>query len=313
MFDITNRRKARLMARLFERVGATIGFADVGSGGPLKLPWSLLPAAQLRKFDFEPVGEQGGALLCISNRIGHALFYVARDERGSSFHVPLGDFVQRFAMHSLLTARTIEVQCTTLDEFFAGRFGEVDAMDVNIEGHDLQALQGAERLLREGLIKLIKVEFETAHVWQGQGWLSDIDPLMRANGYVLADIEFDYLRPANARGLYHRGEPLWGKAIYVPGANRWNEAAARLRATHTALEEMLARGIALYLAADMPGHALDVLDLGVCMDSFTRIDATALRAEVAQAYRWAKVEYGVDQFVALVRRAIGSAGVSANA
>jgi FkbM family methyltransferase len=314
MFDITNRRKARLMAGLFARVGAIVGFADVGSGGPLKRPWSMLPAAQLRKFEFEPTdGATGGVPLCISNLSGRSAFHVARDERASSFHQAMPAFVERFDMPSLLTARTIEVECTTLDSFFAGRYVDVDAMDVNVEGHDLQALQGAESLLREGFVKLLKIEFETAQVWEGQGWLSDIDPLMRSHGYLLADIEFDFVRPANARGLYHRGEPVWGKAIYVPGARRWSEVAESLRASPAALEETLARGIALYLAADMPGHALDVLDLGVGMNTFTRVDPTALRAEIAAAYRWAKVEYGVDQVFALVRRALGSMGATSGA
>jgi hypothetical protein len=309
MFDITSGRKARLMASLFARTGANIGFADVGSGGNLKRPWSLLPAGQLRKFDFEPFdAATGGPPLCISNRSGRAPFHVARDERGSSFHLAVDAFVERFDMPSLSLARTIEVECTTLDEFFSGRFADVDAMDVNVEGHDLQALQGAERLLSEGFVKLLKVEFETAHVWQGQGWLSEIDPLLRGHGYLLADIEFDFARPANARGLYHRGEPLWGKAIYVPDARRWNDVAAALRAAPAALEETIARAIALYLAADMPGHALDALDLGVRMNAFMRVEPAALRAEIAAAYRWAKLEYGVDQLFALVRRAFGSIG-----
>ena len=49
---------------------------------------------------------------------------------------------ERFGMQSLLSDRTIEVDCTTLDRHFDGRFDVVDAIDVNVEGHDYQVLQG---------------------------------------------------------------------------------------------------------------------------------------------------------------------------
>jgi hypothetical protein len=306
MTSITNGRRTRFLEILFARVRTEIGFADVGSGGTLKTPWSLLPVAQLKKFDFEPTGASAAGMpLCISNAQGRAPFHVAHDERASSFHLPDEAFVARYAMPGLLPARTIEVERTTLDAFFERRFAAVDAMDVNVEGHDFQALQGAHDLLRDGFVKLFKVEFETASVWHGQGWLGDIDSLMRANGYVLAGIDFEFARAANVRGLFHRGEPLWGKALYVPSPRRWSEFAQTPGGSRAALEEALVRAIALFVAADLPGHAFDALDLGERAGAFTRIDAAATRAEITAIYRFAKLEFGIGQFFGLVRRALG--------
>ena len=122
MLNITVRRKQRVCLDLLNTTRAVIGLADVGAGGPLKRPWRLLPASHLSKFDFEPAGDGAATPLCVSNRIGRAEFFVARDERGSSFHRPLSAFAQRFGLSSHLTARTIEVECTTLDHYFDGRF-----------------------------------------------------------------------------------------------------------------------------------------------------------------------------------------------
>jgi len=306
MTGLTARRKVRLLESIFARAPSMLGFADVGSGGTLKVPWSMLPAAHLRKFDFEPTdGSASGLPLCISNRQGRGAFHIAHDERSSSFHAASPEFVRRYAMPSLETKRVIEVECTTLDSFFAGRFQEIDALDVNVEGHDFQALEGARELLAGGLVKLVKVEFETAEVWHGQGWFGDIDTLLRGHGYTMADIDVEFARAANARSLFHRGEPLWGKALYVPAKARWESFANSVRGQPAALEEALARAIALYVAADQPGRALDCVDLGDRFGIFTRLDPAGLRREIANVYHWAKVEEGIRQVASLLSRATG--------
>jgi len=314
MLKITTRRKQRFCRGLLVGTDAVIGLADVGSGGELKRPWSLLPANHVRKFDFEPTGAGGGRLpVCISNRSGRAQFLVARDERASSFHRALPEFAERFGMQSMLSDRTIEVDCTTLDRHFDGRFDAVDAIDVNVEGHDYQVLQGGAHLLQAGHVKLLKVEFELAQVWDGQGWLSDIDGLLRADGYALAGIDIDFARPVKVQRYFHRGEPLWGKALYVPGAARWNTMLERLRTGSSALEQALSKAIALYVAADLLGHAFDVIDLGAKAGVLGRLDAEGIKARIGTAYRWAKIERGVRQLAWLLTRCVGLQGGSSEA
>lgn len=305
MMNATDRRKQRLCSTLLEQMATLIGFADVGSGGPLKRPWCLLPPAHLRKFDFEPTAAAQGLPLCVSNRVGRAQFFVARDERGSSLHQPLRTFAERFGRQSHFPTRTIEVECTTLDRQFADRLELIDAVDVNVEGHDYQVLQGAERLLAQGAVKLLKVEFELLAVWEGQGWLSDIDPLMRGHGYVLAGISIARARPASVQHCFHPGEPLWGKALYVPGPERWSAVAQRYARDSQALEQAVAKAVALYVAADLPGQAFDVLDLAAHTQGTGRLRPEQLKRQVEAAYRWARVEYGARELTRLVRRAVG--------
>jgi FkbM family methyltransferase len=309
MLNITARRKEQLCRRLLTEAGAVIGFADVGSGGPLKRPWSLLPASQLRKFDFEPTRENDGSPLCVSNRVGKSQFFVARDERGSSLHRPLHAFAERFGRQSHFPARIIEVECTTLDRHFDGRYDLVDAIDVNVEGHDYQVLQGGARLLGEGAVKLLKVEFELVAVWEGQGWLSDIDPLMRAHGYILAGIDIERARPANVQRCFHRGEPLWGKALYLPGRERWSALLQRLGNDPNSVEHAVAKAAALYVAADLPGQAFDIIDMGARAGCRGGVESLRVKQEIEAAYRWARLEYGARELMRLIRRATGLRGM----
>lgn len=310
MLSIVDARRRRLCAELLAAADAAIGFADVGSGGPLKRPWSLLPAGRLQKFDFEPTAAAGGEPpLCVSNRDGLADFHIARDERASSFHRALPEFAARYAMQSLLATRTIQVRSVTLDGYFAGRHESVDALDVNVEGHDLQVLEGAALLLENGALKLLKIEFELTAVWEGQGWLSDIDPLLRGCGFELAGIDIEFARPASVRRCFHRGEPLWGKALYAPGKARWLGLLARAGSDTAAAQRAVAQGMALYIAADLPGRALDLLELRPPAANGSS-GAESIRARIEGVYRWAKWEQGARELHRLAARAVGAQGPS---
>lgn len=285
--SITGERKIAFARRILERAGSSICFADVGSGGPLKSPWCYVPGEFMRKIDFEPTDAVESDLpLCISNDVGVADFYVARDERASSFHEANPEFVERFGQQSMLPKKKIQVRRTTLDKYFAENYESVDALDINVEGHDFQVLQGAENLLANGFVKLLKVEFELAPAWKGQGWFSDIDSFMRARGFDLADIEVELARPANVSHFYSKGEPVWGKAYYVLSADRWKtEIKRRLTDGH------VMTAVALYCAAGMPGRAFDVLD--VAAPYMKDVDVEELKGQIAHVFKWSKLEQGM--------------------
>jgi hypothetical protein len=283
--------------------GRSIEFVDVGSGGDLKAPWKLLPADRLSTFSFEPTGPAAGkAATCISNATRTAPFFVARDERASSLHKPIPDFVERYGFAGMITRETITVQCTSLDEQLAGRYEAADAIDVNVEGHDLQVLQGADRLLSAGAVKLLKVEFELVAAYEGQGYFSDIDAFLRAREYRLGDIEIEHVRPARVRHLHHRGEPLWGKALYAPTAARLRSRFTELSAADgpAAPRRELAAAIALYTAARLPGYADDAIMHAEAAGVVSASDAAALRAGLAGVFHWSRHETGLRQAWALI-------------
>lgn len=286
----------------------TIGFVDVGSGGDLKYPWNLLPAKRLLKFAFEPTQNDARELpVCISNREGETEFFVAKDERASSFHQASSHFAERFGQHSILGERTIKVACTTLDRYFADRYGDVDALDVNVEGHDYQVLQGAEGLLRSGFIKLAKIEFELTEVWHGQGWFADIDRHMRERDFDLVNLEIQRSRPVNSRHVFHPGEVIWGKAYYVPSAHAWRSRVRRISpGEENAGVKDIARAVALCVAADLPGRAFDTLDIGKDLLPRCGIATEQVKAGIAAAFKWAKLEAGIAQLQRLASASLGA-------
>ena len=90
----TRRRKAAFLRHVLRGL-PPLGFVDVGSGGPLKHPWSLLSRNQIKKFDFDANPDtEGGGDVCISDRTGDATLHIARDPRSSSLHAPSEEFIQ---------------------------------------------------------------------------------------------------------------------------------------------------------------------------------------------------------------------------
>lgn len=281
-------RKSRFTYDILQPLQAKVGFVDVGSGGPLKEPWQYIPEDMMARISIEPTDQRVGLPVCISNRLGKGKFYVAHDERGSSLHEPLNTFAQRFGQETILTKKVIDVELTTLDHMLANRMKDIDAIDINTEGHDFHVLQGASRILTEGFVKLLKVEFELTGVWKDQGWFSDIDALCRQHGFELIKMDIDTARPVNVRDISHQGEPLWGKAYYAPGRDRWQQM---LKVSDQPKREAF-KSVALFTIADVPGRAFDVLD--ACPQCATE-ERQAIKKKIKDALRFNIVrEFGKD-------------------
>lgn len=255
----TRRRKVVFLRHVL-RGRPPLGFVDVGSGGPLKYPWTLLSSDQIKKFDFDANPDtEGGGDACISNREGEGVLHIARDPRSSSLHPPSEAFMQWFGNDSMRVVREVPVRLETLDGLFEGRADAIDLIDINAEGHDLMVLQGAQSILTEGLVKLLKVEFELTEAWEEQGYFSEIDEFMRGQGYVLADLQVDFALPASVKNLAIRGEPIWGKSFYVPGAARWE--ARRESVERAAFVSDALGGIAASVLFDLPGRAVFLAEM----------------------------------------------------
>jgi FkbM family methyltransferase len=299
MLNITNQRITNFCSFLLEqdKEAEKIGFVDVGSGGELKEPWSFIPAEMITMFDFEPTADSGTLPLCISNKTGTAPFFVAFNERDSSFHQPCNDFVDRYAFDEMHTKKTITVECTSLDEHFSGRYESIDAIDINVEGHDFQVLQGASLLLGAGTIKLLKVEFELIQVYEGQGYFSDIDALLREKNFRLAGMQIEYVRPIKCRSTFFQGEPLWGKALYAPTIASLTQKLTLIHSKNKAsAKREMAAAISLYMAAKLPGYACDVIDVALAIGLISQPEGVKLGKRVAECFRWAKFEEGLSRF-----------------
>ncbi|MGE0268314.1 MAG: FkbM family methyltransferase [Candidatus Omnitrophota bacterium] len=282
---VTHKRKYNFADKLLSGITDKIGFIDVGSGGPLKHPWDIIPENRLEKFCIEPTEDVDELPLCISNRSGRAPFHIAHDERGSSLHAPSMEFVSRYDKQSLLTKKTIEVALSTLDEQFVGKYQLIDLIDINTEGHDYQVLEGSESLLQTGFVKLVKVEFELTKVWEGQGWFSDIDRFMRQRNYDLAKMELDYQKPKHVSQIVHSGEPLWGKAYYVPASKVWSDFLQKEQGKERALSAVY-KAIVLCTITEIPGRAADVLELAQSSGLITSVQAREINMQIKSTLKF---------------------------
>jgi FkbM family methyltransferase len=298
---ITDKQKKEFCSKLFHNIHTPLGFIDVGSGGELKAPWTLLPSAHIRKFDFDPEEIQSEKHLpvCVSNKDGLGTFYIAHNPRGSSLHPPFTSFVERFAQNDMLTQKEIQVELTTLDSLFKQNFKEIDVLDINVEGHDFFVLEGATQLFKEAFVKCIKIEFELTEVWVGQGWFGDIDGYLRNQGYDLVNIEIEYGRPVNARTIYHQGEPLWGKAIYIPNEMLWQERYSN--SGKNEIQDIILKAVGLYVVLNLPGRAMDVLKMAVQNGYMNDVTEKNYIADIHSIFRFAKLDALLNFFLRKLR------------
>lgn len=96
--------------------------------------------------------------LAMSNTTGEAPFFDYGALATSNSLVQDSQYALRTGNQA--TIRTVE--CETLDAFCL-RLGidQIDVLKVDTEGHDLAVLQGAQRMLAEGRVQFIYVEFNT--------------------------------------------------------------------------------------------------------------------------------------------------------
>ena len=94
------------------------------------------------------------------------------------------------------TPPELEVEATSLDDYFAARGTRVDVVKVDVEGAEADVLRGMRRLLREDRPALA-VEFHTDAGWEGRRELLEA-------GYDLYTTDGTKLEPgAAAARLYH--------------------------------------------------------------------------------------------------------------
>lgn len=289
---MTQARKRRFAGMTLAASRTPVGFVDVGAGGPLKMPWTLLPPDRVKKFDFEPEDRNVAAVpLCASNHNGRTRLFVAKDPRSSSLHAVSDTFVRRFDNDAAVSTAAVDVECVTLDSFLAGRLDLIDLVDINAEGHDFRVLQGASRLLAEGGASLIKIEVLFTEVFRDQGWFSDIDQLLRSAGYDLVALQLDSERPASVRSIYHDGEVIWGKAFYVPADRTWEVRLAGWRdADPTAVEDRVLKALVLYVLTEALGRAMEVLEAARRVNALRRITPDELQRWIRWVFQYAELE-----------------------
>jgi FkbM family methyltransferase len=135
----------------------------------------------------------------IGNAVGSAKLNIASNDQSSSILKPK----KHLELHKdvLFDGTTQDVAVVTLDYFMERNFPFIgfNTLNIDVQGFELQVLQGAKELLNT--IRYVYVEVNKDEVYEGCGMVEEIDSLLAL--YNIVRVETDW-----AGGL-------WGDAFYI--------------------------------------------------------------------------------------------------
>lgn len=156
--------------------------------------------------------------LALGKTIGESTLYVTRNPMCSSLYEPNYSYVDRF--NQLIDVMdldfTVEIETTTLDNFCQTEgINEIDLLQIDVQGADLDVLEGANWILEKSILAL-QIEVEFSHLYTNQPLFADVDSYVRKHGFTLFDLEIS--KRVRARTPIYSsvrlGQLLWADAIY---------------------------------------------------------------------------------------------------
>jgi FkbM family methyltransferase len=145
--------------------------------------------------------------------------YVAKVPTNTSLLEPNPRFIERYRAHRFELDRVVRVATRTLDaivlaEPLAGSpYGEIIKLDT--QGSEHEILDGGRRVLRERCVAVL-CEVEFFQVYRGQKTLSDVDLLLRAEGFSLYGLYPHYRSTKSLDPARQRTEErlMWADAVF---------------------------------------------------------------------------------------------------
>ncbi|HIK48642.1 FkbM family methyltransferase [Thermosynechococcus sp. M55_K2018_012] len=202
--------------------------------------------------------------LALGKQVGESTLYITDAVHCSSLYEPNLSYTSRFQGFNpgLNLAATVQVETTTLDAFAKTEGLEsVEVLKVDVQGADLDVLQGGQHLLAASTLAII-VEVEFSEVYRRQPLFGDVDAYLRSQGFVLFDLLTHdawcrlprYLSPFQSQR--RAGQLLWADAIYLRDLLADHQ---RQHNAHLQTPEHLLKLAAIADALDFPDYALEVL------------------------------------------------------
>ena len=143
----------------------------------------------------------------VAKENGTATFYVNKFDPTNSL-LPRPNSDRRYYPKTAGHKETIEVEVITLDEFLkSNHIPVIDILKFDIQGGELNALHGAESLLKAGNTPLIYTEIMFIPHYEGAPLFHEIWSFLSRFGYSLFDI-YDLHRATN-------GQLRYGDALFV--------------------------------------------------------------------------------------------------
>lgn len=156
--------------------------------------------------------------LALGSAIGESTLYVTRHPMCSSLYPPNEPYLAQFdGLPELVNLDfSMEIETTTLDNFCQEEgIKTIDFLQIDVQGADLQVLEGAVRALKESVLA-VQIEVEFSYLYIGQPLFADVDTYLRAHHFTLFDLLTSYRSRINSPIIsnLHPGQILWADAFY---------------------------------------------------------------------------------------------------
>jgi FkbM family methyltransferase len=196
--------------------------------------------------------------LALGKAVEERTLHVTKHPMCSSLYPPNEPYLARFSGLPELVNLDFEVEMstTTLDDFCeAEHLNEIDFLQIDVQGADLDVLKGAKQLLERGGLA-IQIEVEFSSLYLEQPLFADVDYHLREQGFTLFNLEaLSRARRIRSPITSQRrpGQLLWADAFYF--RDLLSESPTTLRSPQRLLKLACIADI-----LDFPDYALEVLE-----------------------------------------------------
>jgi FkbM family methyltransferase len=195
--------------------------------------------------------------LALGKSIGEATLYVTHKPMCSSLYQPDQPFLSRFdqLIEQAGLDFTVEIETTTLDEVCRQEgIDRIDFLQMDVQGAELQVLEGADQILKTVLGMQIEVEFSPLYL--GQPLFADVDTYLRARDFSLFDLYRARCRRRQTPlvSTAHPGQLLWGDAFYLC------DLLQPIEMVHAKTPEQIFKLACVADAMEFPDYALELLE-----------------------------------------------------
>jgi FkbM family methyltransferase len=162
---------------------------------------------------------------------GTRKLFVTRDPACSSLYPPDNDVIAAHPELDVMTqVATTDVHVTRFDDWAGMERLQPDVFKVDVQGAELDVLQGAERSL--ATVRALELEVEFNPLYTGQPLFADVDRYLRGRGFVLWHLDHlvhygalgaresawpasQYFNGRSVQFTRFGGQLSWGHAYYV--------------------------------------------------------------------------------------------------
>jgi FkbM family methyltransferase len=124
----------------------------------------------------------------VSSRAGEAVFHVNKHASTNSL-LPRPSSGRRYFAENGATSHTITVPTLALDEYCAAQgVADPDILKLDIQGNELEALRGAEQMLRRGAVSLLYTEVMFVAHYEGGVLFHTLCDHLLERGYTLFNL-----------------------------------------------------------------------------------------------------------------------------